>query len=110
MDDGIFNPDLYLERVERSIVESIPAPVAVIVSFPSNPTAQVVSLDFYQELVNIAIKHNVYILSDLAYAEIYYDNLPPPQFFKYQKLKKLRLNLHLCLKPMLWQVGELALQ
>jgi len=89
MDDGIFNPDLYLERVERSIVESIPAPVAVIVSFPSNPTAQVVSLDFYQELVNIAIKHNVYILSDLAYAEIYYDNLPPPSILQVSKAKEI---------------------
>ena len=39
MDDGIFNPDLYLERLERSIIESVPAPVAVIVSFPSNPVA-----------------------------------------------------------------------
>ena len=89
MDDGIFNPDLYLERVERSIVESIPAPVAVIVSFPSNPTAQVVSLDFYQELVNIAIKHNVYILSDLAYAEIYYDNVKPPSILEVSGAKEV---------------------
>jgi len=89
MDDGIFNPDLYLERVERSIVESIPAPVAVIVSFPSNPTAQVVSLDFHQELVNIAIKHNVYILSDLAYAEIYYDNVKPPSILEVSGAKEV---------------------
>ncbi len=89
MDDGIFKPDLYLERLERSIIESVPAPVAVIVSFPSNPTAQVVSLEFYEELVKIALKHNVYILSDLAYAEIYYDNSPPPSILQIPKAKEV---------------------
>ncbi len=89
IDDGIFNPDLYLERLERSIIESVPAPVAIIVSFPSNPTAQVVSLDFYQEVVKIALKYNVYILSDLAYAEIYYDNFPPPSILQISKAKEV---------------------
>ena len=89
MDDGIFNPDLYLERLERSIVESVPAPVAIIVSFPSNPTAQVVSLEFYTEVVKIALKYNVYILSDLAYAEIYYDNSPPPSILQIPEAKEV---------------------
>ena len=89
MDDGIFNPDLYLERLERSIIESVPAPVAVIISFPSNPTAQVVSLEFYEEVVKIALKYNVYILSDLAYAEIYYDNSPPPSILQISKAKEV---------------------
>ncbi len=89
MDDGTFNPNLYLERLERSIIESVPAPVAVIVSFPSNPTAQVVSLEFYEEVVKIARKYNVYILSDLAYAEIYYDNAPPPSILQIPKAKEV---------------------
>ena len=89
MDDGIFNPDLYLERLERSITESVPAPVAVIVSFPSNPTAQVVSLEFYAEVVKIAHKYKVYILSDLAYAEIYYDNSPPPSILQIPNAKEV---------------------
>ena len=89
MDDGVFNPDFYLERLERSIIESVPAPVALIVSFPSNPTAQVVSLEFYEEVVKIALKYNVYILSDLAYAEIYYDNSPPPSILQIPKAKEI---------------------
>ena len=89
VDDGIFNPDLYLERLERSIIESVPAPVAIIISFPSNPTAQVVSLEFYEEVVKIALKYNVYILSDLAYAEIYYDNFPPPSILQIPKAKEV---------------------
>ena len=89
MDNGTFNPGLYLERLERSIIESVPAPVAVIISFPSNPTAQVVSLEFYEEVVKIALKYNVYILSDLAYAEIYYDNSPPPSILQIPKAKEV---------------------
>ena len=89
MDDGIFNPDLYLERLERSIRDSVPAPVALIVSFPSNPTAQVASIDFYEEVVKIAIKYGTYILSDLAYAEIYYDGNPPPSILQVPRAKEV---------------------
>ena len=90
MDDGIFNPELYLERLENSIKESVPAPVALIVSFPSNPTAQVVDLEFYKELVQIAPKYNVYILSDLAYAEIFYDNFKPPSILEISRVVALQ--------------------
>ena len=89
MDEGIFNPNLYLERLEKSIKESVPAPVALIISFPSNPTAQVASLDFYEEVVKIALKYNVYILSDLAYAEIYYDDFLPPSILQIPKAKEI---------------------
>ena len=89
MDEGIFNSDLYLERLERSIKESVPAPVALIVSFPSNPTAQVASLDFYKEVVKIALKYGTYILSDLAYAEIYYDDIPPPSILEVPRAREV---------------------
>ncbi len=89
MDQGIFNAALYLERLEKSIKESVPAPVALIVSFPSNPTAQIVSLEFYKDLVKIALKYNVYILSDLAYAEIYYDGFPPPSILEIPRAKEV---------------------
>jgi alanine-synthesizing transaminase len=89
MDEGLFDPELYLERLENSIKDSVPTPVALIVSFPSNPTAQVVSLEFYEELVKIALKYNVYILSDLAYAEIYYDNVKPPSILEVSRAKEV---------------------
>ncbi|MDC1316133.1 LL-diaminopimelate aminotransferase [Alphaproteobacteria bacterium] len=89
MDDGIFNPELFLERLDRSIRHSSPKPVALIVSFPSNPTAQVVGLDFYEEVVKIARKHKTYILSDLAYAEIYFDGKPPPSILQVKNAKNI---------------------
>ena len=71
MTDGKFDPESYLERLDRSIRHSSPTPVALIVSFPSNPTAQVVDLDFYKEIIKIALKYNVYVLSDLALSLIH---------------------------------------
>jgi alanine-synthesizing transaminase len=89
MDEGVFNPNLYLERLDRSIRESVHAPVALIVSFPSNPTAQVASIDFYEEVVKIALKYGTYILSDLAYAEIYYDGNVPPSILQVRRAKEV---------------------
>jgi alanine-synthesizing transaminase len=50
----------------------------MIACYPSNPTAYVASLDFYKDLVAFAKKHEIFILSDLAYAELYFDGVPPP--------------------------------
>jgi alanine-synthesizing transaminase len=69
----------FLVSLERGVKHSIPKPIALILSFPSNPTARVATLDFYKEVVAFARKHNIIILSDLAYSEIYFDeNNPPP--------------------------------
>src|SRR6478752_2562164 len=68
----------FFEAVERAIVHSIPKPLAIVVCYPSNPTAYVASLDFYRDLVAFAKKHEIFILSDLAYAEVYFDDHNPP--------------------------------
>jgi alanine-synthesizing transaminase len=64
--------------LEKAIIHSIPKPIAMIACYPSNPTAYVASLDFYKDLVAFAKKHEIFILSDLAYAELYFDGVPPP--------------------------------
>jgi alanine-synthesizing transaminase len=68
----------FFATLEHAIVRSIPKPIAVVVCYPSNPTAYVADLDFYKELVPFAKKHGIFVLSDLAYAEVYFDNRPPP--------------------------------
>ncbi len=70
-------PEIFA-HLERAIVHSIPKPIAMIACYPSNPTAYVASLDFYKDLVAFAKKHEIFILSDLAYAELYFDGVPPP--------------------------------
>ena len=67
-----------LEALDRAVRHSVPKPTALIVNFPSNPTAYCADLDFYRELVAFCRKHEIWILSDLAYAEIYFgDKIPP---------------------------------
>ncbi len=68
----------FFPALERAITHSIPKPIAVVVCYPSNPTAFVADLDFYKDLVAFAKKHGIFILSDLAYAEVYFDGNPPP--------------------------------
>jgi alanine-synthesizing transaminase len=70
-------PELF-GALERAIIHSIPKPIALVVCYPANPTAYVASLDFYRDLVAFAKKHGIFILSDLAYAEVYFDGDPPP--------------------------------
>ncbi|MFM9152592.1 MAG: LL-diaminopimelate aminotransferase [Methylocystis sp.] len=68
----------YFSAMEHAMIHSIPKPIAVVVCYPSNPTAEVASLDFYKDLVAFAKKHEIFILSDLAYAEVFFDDDPPP--------------------------------
>jgi alanine-synthesizing transaminase len=70
-------PDFFV-ALERAVIHSIPKPLAVVVCYPSNPTAYVAELDFYKDLVAFAKKHELIVLSDLAYAEVYFDGKPPP--------------------------------
>lgn len=68
----------FFPALERAVNHSIPKPIALVVCYPSNPTAYVASLDFYRDLVAFAKKHELILLSDLAYAEVYFDDVPPP--------------------------------
>jgi alanine-synthesizing transaminase len=68
----------FFQALERAIIHSIPKPIAVVVCYPANPTAYVADLDFYRDLVAFAKKHGIFILSDLAYAEVYFEDNPPP--------------------------------
>ena len=72
------NGEAFLRGVERAVKHSIPKPIAVVLSYPSNPTAMTASLDFYTEAVQLAKKLGLIILSDIAYAELYFDDNPPP--------------------------------
>ena len=73
------NPDQeFLKALERAVKHSVPKPVALVISYPSNPTALVASLDFYGQVVEFCRHHGIYLLSDLAYSEIYFDGNPPP--------------------------------
>lgn len=70
-------PEQYLSNLDHAIRYSVPPPTAMVLCYPSNPTGAVADLDFYREAVKIARKHELWILSDLAYNEIYFEDPPP---------------------------------
>lgn len=72
----------FLRALDRAVRHSIPKPIALILNYPSNPTAYVASLDWYKEVVKYCRKQEIFILSDLAYAEIYFDIEPPHSIFE----------------------------
>jgi alanine-synthesizing transaminase len=74
--------DEMMRALDRAMKHSIPKPLALVISYPSNPTALVADLDFYKEVVDFARKHDLIILSDLAYAELYFDVPPPPSILQ----------------------------
>ena len=72
----------FFEALERACMHSIPKPLALVVCYPANPTAYVADLEFYRDIVAFAKKHSLIVLSDLAYAEVYFDNNPPPSLLQ----------------------------
>ncbi|MDZ4842184.1 MAG: LL-diaminopimelate aminotransferase [Hyphomicrobium aestuarii] len=76
------NGEDYLRAIELAVKHSIPKPLAVIVSFPSNPTAMTADLDFYRDIVDMAKRYNLIVLSDIAYAEIYFGDEVPPSILQ----------------------------
>lgn len=72
----------FVKAMERAIQHSVPKPTAVVLNYPNNPTAELATLDFYAEVVDFCRHHGIWVLSDLAYSEIYFDNNPPPSILE----------------------------
>ncbi len=72
----------FMTELKRAVQHSVPKPVGLIICYPSNPTAKVVGLDFYAEVVDFCRHHGIWVVSDLAYAEIYFDDVPPPSILE----------------------------
>ncbi|MDP6341980.1 MAG: LL-diaminopimelate aminotransferase [Alphaproteobacteria bacterium] len=73
--------DFFL-NLEQAVRHCVPPPTAIVLNYPANPTAEVVDLAFYEEMVRFAKAQDLFILSDLAYAEIYFDGNPPPSILQ----------------------------
>jgi len=68
----------FMREMERAVRHSVPKPLAVVLNYPANPTTRTVDLDFYGEVVEFCRHHGVYIISDIAYSEVYFEDNPPP--------------------------------
>jgi alanine-synthesizing transaminase len=80
-----------MDQLKRAVRHCTPKPIALILNYPCNPTTETVSLDFYEEVVDFCRHHEIYILSDLAYCEIYFDNKPPPSILQVKGAKDIAI-------------------
>ncbi|GGD30111.1 aminotransferase [Malaciobacter pacificus] len=81
-DDFRVDEELFFERLQKTIDESIPRVKYIVVNFPHNPSCATVTVDFYQRLVDMAKKERFYIISDIAYADITFDGYKTPSIFQ----------------------------
>ena len=80
-------PDFFT-RLEYAMSYSVPKPSVLVMGYPSNPTAYVADLDFYQKVVDFAREHKLWVISDLAYAEIYFGDTPTPSMLQIEGAKE----------------------
>jgi len=106
------SPEDYLSSLGRAVRHSVPTPTALVVNYPSNPTAQVVGLDFYKDVIAFAKKHEIWVLSDLAYADVYFDDAnPPPSILQVEGARDIAVEFHSLSKTYAmpgWRMGFAA--
>lgn len=89
------SPEEYLSGLGRAVAHSVPPPMAMIVCYPGNPTAHTVDLDFYKEVIAFAKKHDIFVISDMAYSEIYFEeNNPPPSILQVDGAKDVAIEVN----------------
>jgi alanine-synthesizing transaminase len=98
----------YWRSLDRAMAFTVPRPSILIVNYPSNPTAETVDLAFYERLVAWAREHKVWVLSDLAYSELYYDGNPTPSILQVPGAKEVAVEFTSMSKTFSmagWRVG-----
>jgi len=105
-------PEEFLSQTAIAIRNSSPSPLALVVNYPSNPTAQMVELDFFKDVVALAKKHSIWVLSDLAYADTYFDDArKPPSILQIEGAKELAIEFQSLSKTYAmpgWRMGFAA--
>jgi alanine-synthesizing transaminase len=79
----------FFRRLEMAMRYTVPRPKVLVVGYPSNPTAYVADLGFYERLIAFAREHEVIVISDLAYAEIYFGDQPTPSILQVEGAKEV---------------------
>ena len=101
----------FLIALSKAIKQIVPKPVALILNYPSNPTALVATYDFFSEVVSFCKANNIWILSDLAYAEIYFDEQKPPSILEVPRAKEIAVEFTSMSKSYSmpgWRIGFVA--
>jgi alanine-synthesizing transaminase len=86
-------------------------PVALVVNYPCNPTAASASVEFYERVIDVCRHYGVYVLSDLAYCELYYNDVPPPSILQVKGAKDIAVEFTTVSKTYSmagWRIGFAA--
>jgi alanine-synthesizing transaminase len=106
------SPEEFLSRAAMAVHQSQPSPLALVVNYPSNPTAQMAGIDFYKDVVALAKKHDIWVLSDCAYADTYFDDTNlPPSILQVEGAKDVAIEFHSLSKTYAmpgWRMGFAA--
>jgi len=98
----------FMTQLRRAIKHCTPKPIALVLNYPCNPTAETVDLAFYEAVVDLCRHHGIYVLSDLAYCEIYFDGNPPPSILQVKGAKDIAVEFTTMSKTYSmagWRVG-----
>ena len=101
----------FFDELEKAIRNGYPKPKMLIVNFPSNPTSQCVDLAFFERLVAIAREHNIYVVHDLAYADIVFDGYRAPSILEVPGAKEIAVEFFTMSKSYNmagWRVGYMV--
>ena len=101
----------FFDELEKAIRDGYPKPKMLIVNFPSNPTAQCVDLAFFERLIAIAREHNIYVVHDLAYADIVFDGYRAPSILEVPGAKEVAVEFFTMSKSYNmagWRVGYMV--
>lgn len=101
----------FFESLQKALYESFPKPKFVVVNFPHNPTTTIVKKGFYEKLVKLAKKERFYIISDIAYAELYFGDFKTPSIFEVKGAKDVAVETYTLSKSYNmagWRIGFVA--
>ncbi|MDC3268406.1 aminotransferase class I/II-fold pyridoxal phosphate-dependent enzyme [Gammaproteobacteria bacterium] len=100
--------DEFLSDIEESILNASKKPKMIIINFPSNPTTQSVTIDFFKKIVEIGKKYDIWIIHDLAYADIAFDGYKAPSILEVEGAKDIAVEFFTLSKSYNmpgWRVG-----
>ena len=98
----------FMAELERAIRGSYPKPKMIVLGFPSNPTAQCVELEFFERVIALARKHDIFVVHDLAYADIVFDGWKAPSIMQVKDAKDVAVEFFTLSKSYNmagWRVG-----
>lgn len=98
----------FFEEMEKAVRQTWPPPKFLVLNFPANPTTQCVDLDFFKKVIDFAKEYNIWVIQDLAYAEIVFDGYKAPSILEVPGAKDIAVEFYSLSKTYNmpgWRVG-----